>query len=65
MQSFIFVIKHIGGQAKTIADALSRRILVLRECQVQVLGFDHMNEMYKDDLDFKESIVPTTTPPLV
>ena len=25
----------------------------LQECQVTMLGFDHLKEMYSDDLDFK------------
>ena len=38
MKKFTFVIKHIVGNANKVADALSRRILILQEFQVKTLG---------------------------
>ena len=35
-----------------VADALSRQYTLLNVLDVQYLGFDHINEIYKDDLDF-------------
>jgi hypothetical protein len=55
MQNFTFVIKHISGSANKVADALSRRSLVIQEFQVKTLGFEHLKEMYQEDLDFKEA----------
>jgi hypothetical protein len=55
MKNFTFVIKHISAKANKVVDALSRRCLILQEFQVKTLGFDHLNEMYHDDLDFKEA----------
>ena len=55
MKNFTFVIKHIFGNADKVFDALSRRCLILQEFQVKNLGFEHLKEMYHDDLDFKES----------
>jgi hypothetical protein len=52
--NFTFVIKHISGSANKVADALSRRSLVVHEFQVKTLGFEHLNEMYQEDPDFKE-----------
>ena len=54
MQNFTFVLKHISGQTNKVVDALRKRCLVLQECQVTILGFDHIKEMYKDDPDFKQ-----------
>jgi hypothetical protein len=54
MKNFTFVIKHIDGNANNIVDALSRRCLILQEFQVNTLGFEHLEEIYSDDPDFKE-----------
>jgi ribonuclease HI len=53
MHNFTFVIKHISGNANKVADALSRRCLILQEFQVSTLGFEHLKEMYREDPDFK------------
>ena len=55
MQNFTFVIKHIYGNANKVADALSSICLILHEFQVKTLGFEHLKDMYCDDLDFKEA----------
>jgi hypothetical protein len=54
MHNFTFVIKHIVGTANKVADALSRRSLIVQEFQVETLGFEHLKEMYREDADFKE-----------
>jgi hypothetical protein len=53
MQNFTFVIKHIVGTANKVADALSRRSLIVQEFQVNTLEFKHLKEMYTKDADFK------------
>jgi hypothetical protein len=55
MQNFTFVIKHIVGTANKVSDALSRRILIVQEFQVETLGFEHLKQMYQEDPYFKES----------
>jgi hypothetical protein len=55
MKNFTFVIKHIVGNANKVADALSRRCLILQEFEVNTLGFEHLKDMYCDDTDFKEA----------
>ena len=54
MQNFTFVLKHISGNSNKVADALSRRPLVLQEFQVNVLGLKHLRDMYEENVDFKE-----------
>jgi hypothetical protein len=64
MQNFTFVIKHIFGNANKVADALSRKILILQEFQVKTLGFDHLKEMYHSDPDFREAYEACANPML-
>jgi hypothetical protein len=45
-----------------VADALSRVSLILQEFQVNVVGFDGMKEMYKDDVDFKDAYAVCENP---
>ena len=52
LQSFTFVLKHISGESNRVADALSRRLLILQENQIQVLGFEHLGVLYETDIDF-------------
>ena len=54
MHNFTFVLKHISVQNNKVADALRSRCLIFQECQVTVLGFDSLKEMYRDDQDFEE-----------
>jgi hypothetical protein len=55
MQNFTFVIKHIARTVNKVANALSRRSLIVQEFQVETLGFEHLKEMYKEDAYFKEA----------
>jgi hypothetical protein len=64
MQNFTFVIKHIAGNANKVVDALSRRCLILQEFQVRTLGFEHLKDMYCDDIDFKEAYEACENPVL-
>eukprot|EP00253_Pinus_taeda_P009358 PITA_09358 len=64
LQSFTFVLKHISGQANKLADALSRRALLLQESSIQVLGFEHLKDLYQTDMDFKEAFEACQNPVL-
>jgi hypothetical protein len=64
MQNFTFVIKHILGIDNKVADALSRKCLMLQEFRVKTLGFDDLRDMYADDQDFKEMYEATKNPVL-
>lgn len=55
LQSFTFVLKHICGQANKVADELSKRVLLLQESTIQVLGFECLKGLYQTDADFKEA----------
>jgi hypothetical protein len=55
MQNFTFVIKHISGTANKVADALSRKCLLLQEFKVKTLGFENLKDMYAGDADFGEA----------
>ena len=55
MQNFTFVIKHISGTTNKVADALSRKCLLLQEFKVKTLGFENLKDMYAGDADFGEA----------
>jgi hypothetical protein len=62
MHNFTFDIKHIVGTANKVVDALSRRSLIVHEFQVETLGFEHLKEMYQEDIDFKEAYKACNNP---
>jgi hypothetical protein len=64
MQNFTFVIKHISGTANKMADALSRKCLLLQELRVKTLGFENLRDMYAGDADFAEAYEATENPVL-
>jgi hypothetical protein len=64
MQNFTFFIKHIARNDNKVVDSLSNRCLILQEFQVKTLGFEHLEEMYSDDPDFKEAYEACVNPVL-
>jgi hypothetical protein len=62
MQNFTFVIKHISGTANKVADALSRKCLLLQEFRVKTLGFENLRDMYAEDVDFREAYEAAENP---
>jgi len=55
LQSFTFVLKHVSGQENKVVDILNKRSLIMQDCQVQILGFDYLKDLYKNDVDFQEA----------
>jgi hypothetical protein len=64
MNNFTFFIKHIFGNANIIVDALRKICLIVHEFQVNTLAFEHLKDMYCDDIDFKEGYEACTNPVL-
>ena len=62
LQGFTFVIKHVSGKENKVADALSKKSLMVQESQIQVLGFDFLKDLYKSNLDFKEAYEVSLNP---
>lgn len=54
LQGFTFNIKHKKGQSNKVADALSRRALIVQEIQLQSMGAETLKGMYLEDVDFKD-----------
>ena len=53
------MIKHILGTANKVADALSRKCLLMKEFRVKTLAFENLRDMYASDADFAEAYEAT------
>ena len=49
------MLKYRSGRSNRVADALSRRQLLLTAMQVEVVGFNELKNLYPDDADFAEA----------
>jgi hypothetical protein len=52
IETFPYVIKYKQGQENEVADALSRRYVLLNTLNTKLLGFENIKELYLDDHDF-------------
>jgi hypothetical protein len=52
IETFPYVIKYKQGQENMVADALSRRYVLLNALNTKLLGFEYIKELYLDDNDF-------------
>ena len=57
LQGYTFVLKHKSGKQNQVADALSRRVILLTTMENQVIGFDALKDIYLADKDFQEILV--------
>nr|AAK14317.1 putative POL3-like reverse transcriptase [Phaseolus coccineus] len=49
LEQFPYVIKYKKGSTNIVADALSRRHTLFSKLGAQILGFDHIRELYQED----------------
>ena len=55
LPTYTFVLKHKNGKSKIVVDSLSTRQILLTKMQIIVVGFEELNNLYLDDLDFGEA----------
>jgi hypothetical protein len=54
IETFPYIVKYKKGKDNVVADALSRRNVLLTQLEVKVLGLENLKEMYNDDHEFLE-----------
>jgi hypothetical protein len=55
IEYFPYIIKHKKGKDNVVADALSRKIMLLTQLDTNILGLESICELYATDYDFAES----------
>ncbi|KAL5779914.1 hypothetical protein ACOSQ2_010651 [Xanthoceras sorbifolium] len=61
-QEFTFSLRYKAGECNKVADALSRRSLLLTVLSTQVIGFEELKSQYVDDPDFSSIIAELQGP---
>lgn len=54
IETFPYVIKYKKGKDNVVADALSRRYVLLSSLDAKLLGFEHIKFLYANDSDFNK-----------
>ncbi|KAI5409111.1 hypothetical protein KIW84_054787 [Lathyrus oleraceus] len=57
LEQFPYVIKHKKGKSNVVADALSRRHVLLSTLETKVFGLEHIKYLYKSDLEFSSKFL--------
>ena len=57
LQQFAYVIKYKKANTNIVVDALSRRHAFFSKLGAQILGFENIPELYKEDQDFVPTFV--------
>ncbi len=57
--TFPYVIKYKKGKENVVADALSRRFVLLNSVDTKLLGFEYIKDLYATDPDFSSVFVAT------
>ena len=57
LEPFSYVIKYKQGKENVVADALSRRYVLISTLHAKLLGFEQIKELYPIDQDFSDLFV--------
>ena len=56
IETFPYVISYKHGKENIVANALSRRYVLLTSMSAKLLGFEYVKDMYADDTDFSRCV---------
>jgi hypothetical protein len=54
IETFPYIVKYKKGKDNVVADALSRKIVLLNQLEVKVIGLESLKNMYNDDPEFSD-----------
>jgi hypothetical protein len=54
IETFPYIVKYKKGKDNVVADALSRKSVLLNQLEVKVLGLESLKELYSNDPEFSE-----------